>query len=370
MKKAAISLTTLALLSLIIYPIEVAAQITHPSPSYEYSPLTPRVGDIVTFDASDFIRYWTESTIVSLVWDFADGTTQTGTVVKHSFAQPGTYWVDLSATDNRGLTASTAHLVTVREQTPITVYVSLSNRVYVGQETIISGNLTYDGKGVPDAIISLSTKTYSDDAEWITIGTAKTNEDGIYSFSWAPQHASGYQVKAAWDGNSTYPETSLNRNIYVVSFGDLITGFSSNSTVTEMNFNMTTRLLSFTAEGPSGTSGYVNVTLEKDPSFNPQTIIVLLDGQPIQFTIESTDQSWTLYFTYKHSIHNILVDFTGATIGHGTINTPTPPAERNSPKPFLPATTLVAVSAALLAVILVSVLIYLKKRSTMSKSKV
>ena len=128
-----------------------------------------------------------------------------------------------------------------------------------------------------------------------------------------------------------------------------------------MNFNMSTRMLSFTAEGPSGTSGYVNVTLEKDPAFNPQNMIVLLDGQPIQFTVESTDQSWTLYFTYTHSIHNILVDFTGASVGHGTINTPTPPAERNAPS-FPLITTLVTVSAALAAAVLVGLFVYLKKR--------
>jgi hypothetical protein len=114
----------------------------------------------------------------------------------------------------------------------------------------------------------------------------------------------GYQVRARWEGNATYPETSLSRILYVNSYGDLITGVSSNSTITEMNFNMTTRLLSFTAEGPSGTSGYVNVTLENDPAFNPQNIVVQLDDQPIQYTIESTDQSWNLYFTYtQHPQH-------------------------------------------------------------------
>jgi chitodextrinase len=117
MKETALGLTILVLIGLLMCPIEASAQITHPSPSYDYAPLTPRVGDAVTFDASIFMARWTESTIVSLDWDFVDGTTQTGTVVEHKFAKPGEYWVELAATDSRGMTASTAHLVIVREST-------------------------------------------------------------------------------------------------------------------------------------------------------------------------------------------------------------------------------------------------------------
>ena len=369
MNKAAIELTILALIGLIMIPTEASAQITHPSPSYEYAPLTPRVGDTVTFDASDFIAYWTESIIVSLDWDFADGTTQSGTVVEHSFAKAGEYWVELAATDNRGMTASTAHLITVTEQTPITVYLFLSSeRVYIGQDITISGNLISNGEGVPNELISFSTMTYGDNAKWIEIGEVKTDNDGKYSFIWQLKEPRAYQVRARWEGNATYPETSLSRILYVNSYGDLITGFSSNSTITGMNFNMTTRLLSFRAEGPSGTSGYVNVTLENDPAFNPQNIIVQLDDQPILYTVESTNQSWNLYFTYTHSIHIILVDFTGSFIRQETTGKPWTPTDGNVPSVPL-ATTLVVVSTVLIAVILVGLLVYLKKCPCLLKSR-
>jgi hypothetical protein len=127
MKETALGLTILALIGLIMCPFEGSAQISHPSTSHEYAPLTPRVGDTVTFDASIFMAHWKESTIVSLDWNFADGTTQTGTVVEHSFPKAGEYWVELAATDSRGMTASSAHLVIVAEQTPLTVYLSLSS---------------------------------------------------------------------------------------------------------------------------------------------------------------------------------------------------------------------------------------------------
>jgi hypothetical protein len=357
--KLVVGLAALMLLCLTAYPLGVSAQITAPSPFFEFSPLSPRVGDTVTFDASKFMEYWTESAIVSLVWDFGDGTTAAGAVVNHCFTRPGEYWVGLTAADDRGMSPMTQLLVTVTEQTPVTVYVSLSDeRIYIGQELTISGNLTYEGRGVPDAEIYFSTKNFSDNAQWVNIGSAKTNSDGLYTFIWSTQTPNGYQIRALWAGNSTYPQTSLSRMLYVNSFGDLVTGFSSNSTVTDLIFNMTTRMLSFTAEGPSGTSGYVNVTLKKDPSFNPQNLTVLFDGQPIPYTTESTEAAWTLHFTYTHSVHNILVDFTGASAGSSTPNA-SPSADVNQPQPF-PAAAIAAVLAAA-TVVFVGFAVYFKK---------
>jgi len=299
------------LLSLIIQS-HVNAQITYPSPHWDYSPITPRVGDIVTFDASDFEKTWNEkveSTIVSLIWNFGDGESASGAVVKHVFANAGTYFVGVTATDNRGLGGTSEMEIEVREQTPVTVYISLSSdSIYTGQEVTINGNLTYNGVGVPDALVFLSSKTYVEGATWNDIASVKTDDYGKYSAVWKPIYGY-YQVKATWAGNSTYPETSISVILIVKGFGNLITEFSSNSTITGLNFNSTTRVLSFSAEGPSGTDGYVSITLEKDPSVDPQDIKVFLDGQPIEHDIDSTDQSWILYFTYKHSIHNIVVNF-------------------------------------------------------------
>ena len=190
---------------------------------------------------------------------------------------------------------------------------------------------------------------------WKDIASAKTDEYGKYSVVWKAFHGY-YEVKATWTGNSNYPETSVSVNLNVKPFGNLITEFSSNSTITNMNFNSTTRVLSFSAEGQSGTTGYVNIILEKDPTFNPQSIIVLLDGHPINYNMESTGQSWILEFTYTHSIHDVIVNLDASTA---------PPLERQSePEPF-PTLLVVAVIVTVAAVVAV-VLFVLKKR----KSKV
>jgi hypothetical protein len=94
----------------------------------------------------------------------------------------------------------------------------------------------------------------------------------------------------------------------------------------------------FTAEGESGTGGYVNITLTKDSLFNPEKILVLLDNKPLPYTVDSTIAEWFLFFTYHHSTHNVIVDFTGASTDQtdisepeGTREPPTPPSTSASP---------------------------------------
>lgn len=59
-----------------------------------YAPVT------VLFDASD--SYDPDGRIVSIIWDFGDCNTGTGSTVSHTYAEPGTYTVELRILDNRG----------------------------------------------------------------------------------------------------------------------------------------------------------------------------------------------------------------------------------------------------------------------------
>ena len=317
MKKTSLAFIMLFSIIPLAYPFCVNAQTVHATPSFVYAPLTPRVGDVVTFDALWWEQYWNENydpRLFSYSWNFGDGAYATGVTVNHIYTKAGTYSVEVTVDDNLGTGGSSAMEIEVRAQTPVTVYISLSSDlIYTGQEVKINGNLTCNGLGVPDALVSLSSKTYFEGATWYDIASVKTDDYGLYSTVWKPIYGA-YQVKAQWAGNSTYPETSISVNLSVKGFGNLITEFSSNSTVTGLNFNLTTRVLNFSVEGPSGTEGYVSINLEKEPSFDPQGIDVFLDGQPIDYDIDSTSQSWILYFTFTHSIHNIVVNFNGDEI--------------------------------------------------------
>jgi len=59
-----------------------------------YAPVT------VLFDASD--SYDPDGRIVSIIWDFGDGKTGTGSTISHTYAEPGNYTVELRILDNRG----------------------------------------------------------------------------------------------------------------------------------------------------------------------------------------------------------------------------------------------------------------------------
>ncbi len=64
----------------------------------------------VTADASSID---TTGTIVSYAWDWGDGTTASGTVVTHTYAEAGTYIISLVVTDNEGKTTGVSMVVTV-----------------------------------------------------------------------------------------------------------------------------------------------------------------------------------------------------------------------------------------------------------------
>ncbi len=84
-----------------------------PVASFDFSPAEPRVGMEVTFDASSSAD--PNGTIKKFEWDFGDGTTGTGEVVKHVYDTPGGYGVNLIVTDDDGNTDSAKATLTVGE---------------------------------------------------------------------------------------------------------------------------------------------------------------------------------------------------------------------------------------------------------------
>ncbi|MCK7469891.1 MAG: PKD domain-containing protein [Desulfomicrobium escambiense] len=65
----------------------------------------------VTFDAS--LSTDSDGRIVRYLWNFGDGSTDDGVVVKHEFKSFGTFVVTLTVTDDRGQSASLSKNVTV-----------------------------------------------------------------------------------------------------------------------------------------------------------------------------------------------------------------------------------------------------------------
>jgi hypothetical protein len=81
----------------------------------------------------------------------------------------------------------------------------------------------------------------------------------------------------------------------------------SNSTITALSFNATIPEISFTVNGTSGTTGYVNATISKSLLPNGENIKISLDGNPCNYTITSNDDWWFITFKYQHSAHQVKI---------------------------------------------------------------
>lgn len=75
--------------------------------------LMPVAGLPITFDASASNDNNDGGWITSYNWNFGDGTTGSGKIIDHTFAAVGTYTVNLTVTDNDGLTDTATESITV-----------------------------------------------------------------------------------------------------------------------------------------------------------------------------------------------------------------------------------------------------------------
>ncbi|XHH10421.1 MAG: PKD domain-containing protein [Candidatus Bathyarchaeia archaeon] len=290
---------------------------------WETHPYIPRVGETVVFNTTNS-NIWANETFGPLYyaysWDFGDGSeVANGDVVSHTYSSPGNYTISMNTTDKTtGQWGGTQRILTVKERTPLIVYASLnSDRVLIGQDAIISGNLTNDltGEGVYGETLQLFWNTNPWEENWREIGQVKTGDGGEFLVTWKPPESNKFQIRVSWAGNASYPPTSSYVILTVFRLGDLITGFNSNSTITKLNFNLTTQLLTFSVSGPDDTKGYVNITLNKNSAFNPQNIIVQIDNNTIPYTYSSLDENtWLVTINYSHSIHDVLVSLNRNTI--------------------------------------------------------
>jgi hypothetical protein len=68
-------------------------------------------------------------------------------------------------------------------------------------------------------------------------------------------------------------------------------------------------VLTFTASGPSGTTGFSNVTISKTLIADVGGLKVYLDGTETSYAVSDLTTSWLIYITYQHSTHKIAMNF-------------------------------------------------------------
>jgi rhodanese-related sulfurtransferase len=80
------------------YPVGIVCA---PVASFTWVPSTPKIGELVTFDASSSTP--NGGTISKYEWDFGDGEYATGQIVTHEYSSLGIYTVTLNVTDSECL---------------------------------------------------------------------------------------------------------------------------------------------------------------------------------------------------------------------------------------------------------------------------
>lgn len=95
-----------------------------PTANFTWSPLIPKVGDVVTFDGSSSVPGG--GSILTYAWNFGDGQTGSGNTTVHTYATAATYTVTLNVTDTNGLWSikqEQVQVVTVDTSPPTTTLI-------------------------------------------------------------------------------------------------------------------------------------------------------------------------------------------------------------------------------------------------------
>lgn len=108
-------------------------------PQFDFPPLT------VHFDAS--ASRSPNGTITSYVWNFKDGSTDTGKQVDHTFYEKGIYSVTLTVTDSTGAVGAITHNVEALNRAPHAEFSSRPYMVGVNQDATFDGSGSYDEDG-------------------------------------------------------------------------------------------------------------------------------------------------------------------------------------------------------------------------------
>jgi hypothetical protein len=239
------------------------------------------------------------------------------------------------------------------EPSVLSISTNPSSTIDVGFKVDINGKLTdRAGIALPSASVLLSYQIPST-STWNPITSAITDANGDYAITWFAPATGNFIIKTEWAGDSTYAGTFVYKNISITdSSGEALFLAESNSTLSSLAFNSTSKEIGFTASGPSGTTGYVRFVILKKVMENLTDFKVFLDGKQIQFTATSEGEMYVLYFQYSHSSHNILIKML-------TSATTAPQEIQQQTEPF--PTTLVIVSVVCVAAFSAVLLVYVKK---------
>jgi parallel beta-helix repeat protein len=226
---------------------------------------------------------------------------------------------------------------------PATIALSIeSSAEYSGFSAKISGTLTAEGKGLPNAGVHFYVSV-SGGTSWDALSFVNTDSDGKFTVAWRPSVTVNYLLNATWEGNTEYPATSTIVNFASTPYEEeSVFSVTSNSTLSGLVFDSANTELRFIVSGPTETTGYVDVVIPKTLISDISSLKVCVDGSQLSFNSISQTDSWVISFTYQHSSHEISLNMSsGSSSSSG----------ENLFCDILPYVTLAAITAVIAAVL-------------------
>jgi PKD repeat protein len=113
-KRIALSFAVLLAAVAVAGKLAAAASSEGPSASFTYSPTSPSSGEDISFNSTSS----DDGTLTQLQWEFDDGNSTEGAAVNHAYEIPGVYTVQLTVTDDEGLSNTAQDTITVQNREP------------------------------------------------------------------------------------------------------------------------------------------------------------------------------------------------------------------------------------------------------------
>ncbi len=234
-----------------------------------------------------------------------------------------------------------------------TVWPTLDLRCTTGADSSnpkvqVSGTLSYNKTGIPNAPIYIG---FSADfgGNWENTTLVPTRSDGTFAAVWfAPNATGNYVLDAHWSGNDTlhWLDAKVNLTLTLDASGNLYS-VASNSTLSDLNYDSTTQILSFTTNGTSATTGYLYASLPKALVSDVSALQVKMDEQPIAFSSEDQDGVWVISLVYTQSEHAFVLQI---PFGQALTSDSTP------------WTAIAAIAVIVVLVVVVAVVVVVKRR--------
>ncbi len=196
---------------------------------------------------------------------------------------------------------------------PILAVSCQSSASYTNFKVEITGTLTAEGTAISNVPILLS-YSVNEGKSWTGLSTASTDNSGNFAAVWFSSASGTYLLNAQWAGNSIFSDVNTTINFAVLPYQEQsVFSVSSNSTISAFSFNSTIQELSFSVNGPSGTTGYVDIYVPKSLINDVSSLKVYLDGNKLAYSTESQGDSWLLSFSYHHSTHEVVINLGSAS---------------------------------------------------------